>query len=243
MFKLFDNLLYTGKPDWLGLPKATLVTVGRIWRPTDQNTLPPNAAYLQQLAGEIAAQAGANPIVLDVEHLSVDTNPAHRTILIDIAIEFARQSPHRNVGYYGLTPKRDYWRAIGNLAGIPYSQWESENDNRIEIGRNCQIHFPSLYTFYNDHATWKVYAERNIAEARRYHGRKPIYAYLWPQYHDSNAALRGQYLPADLWYDQLEHVAKYADGAVLWGGWQETWNENAPWWIATKCFMKRQGVS
>ncbi|MDO9084545.1 MAG: hypothetical protein Q7U56_14825, partial [Humidesulfovibrio sp.] len=97
------------------------------------------------------------------------------------------------------------------------------------------IIFPSLYTFYDDPAGWKKYAIATIQEAKRY--GKPVYPFLWYQYHDSNKLLGGKPIPAAIWRMQLETCLKYADGVVIWGGYKELWSEEAAWWQETKTFM------
>jgi len=98
-----------------------------------------------------------------------------------------------------------------------------------------EVIFPSLYTFYNDQKSWDIYAKGMIEEARRYN--KPVYVFLWPEFHVSNRILKGKEIPAKFWRHQLELCRGLADGIVIWGGWQERWKEDAPWWIETKAFL------
>src|SRR5262249_4133499 len=104
--------------------------------------------------------------------------------------------------------------------------------------------FPSLYTYYPDQAGWVAYAKANLSEARRLAPGKPVYCFLWPQYHDSST-LAYQFLPVDYWKLQLQTCRQYADGIVILGcvgkdgkmnGWL-TWDDNAPWWQATIQFV------
>ena len=63
--------------------------------------------------------------------------------------------------------------------------------------------------------------------------------FLWPRYEENKPTdVTGQYMPADFWRLQLETCRQYADGIVIWGGWQEQWDENAPWWVETKKFLQ-----
>jgi hypothetical protein len=81
------------------------------------------------------------------------------------------------------------------------------------------------------------YLEANLAETkriRRVYGKyeSPIYPYLWWRKHDNSRDL-----DADIWELTLREVldkSTGADGAILWGGWQVTWDETAPWWLAVK---------
>jgi hypothetical protein len=72
---------------------------------------------------------------------------------------------------------------------------------------------------------------------------KPVYVFLWPEYHDSNAALRGTQIDAKYWRTQLETARKFADGIVIWGGYDllknrpRKWNEEDAWWKETRNFL------
>ena len=102
--------------------------------------------------------------------------------------------------------------------------WKDRNKFFASLANHVDVVFPSLYTFYNDQAGWEQYATANIAEARKYN--KPVYAFIWPQYHGSNATIGGQHIAGDYWRKQLETVYQYADGVVIWAGWgwQNDWD-------------------
>jgi hypothetical protein len=59
--------------------------------------------------------------------------------------------------------------------------------------------------------------EENVARMRSY-GSKPVYAYLWLRYHDSNAKLKGQEV-ADYLAEAMAALPYFcgARGTVLWG--------------------------
>jgi hypothetical protein len=126
-----------------------------------------------------------------------------------------------------------------------YQSWREENDQLRSLAGAVDVLFPSLYTMYPDQAGWRKYAIAQIEEARRYGNGKPVYVFLWPQYHESNLILGGRYLPADYWLFELMTAKEYADGIVIWGGWSSDnrpveWDENAAWWKVTKEFMKNR---
>src|SRR5207249_9613783 len=77
---------------------------------------------------------------------------------------------------------------------------------------------PSRYTFYDDAQGWVKYALANVAEARRIADGRPVYPFLWPQYHYSNARLGSQYIDGNLWSLELRTMYAHADGLVIWGG-------------------------
>jgi hypothetical protein len=100
---------------------------------------------------------------------------------------------------------------------------------------------PSLYTFYDsphDRSDWVRWARMTLTEARRY--GKPVYPFLWPQFHESDPKVAGKPVPGDYWQMELETVHPLADGIILWGGWsngrQTPWDEQTEWWQVTKRF-------
>jgi hypothetical protein len=141
-----------------------------------------------------------------------------------------------NLGLYGILPIRDYWRAIDPVKKL---LWQAENDKLESLVDFVDVLYPCCYTFYDDRAGWVKYATANIQEARRLSKGKPVIVFLWPQYHNSNATLIGQLIPSDYWRLQLETAKQYADGVVIWGGFQVQWDELAPWWIETKDFISK----
>ena len=53
----------------------------------------------------------------------------------------------------------------------------------------------------------------------------------------AQAPRAASYLPDAYWKMELETAKQYADGVVIWGGWTETWDNNASWWLDTQQFM------
>jgi len=152
------------------------------------------------------------------------------------------EKPKLRIGYYGVLPIRDYW--VPNRytkADADYAAWQAGNRALRKLADHTDVIFPSLYTFYDDPKGWEKYAVANMEEARIYH--KPVYPFLWPEYHDSNKSLSGKELPPDLWRRELEISRQYADGIVVWGGYKKDWREDALWWQETKRFMLKQTAS
>ena len=247
-FLVFDGTLYSNKPDLsaYGIRPITLAYAGEFgpdWF-KDINRLPDLSA-VQAVAQE--AQQKGYGVVLDIEHWPLTGSPDvvrdSLTKYITVLNWFRAAAPGLSVGYYGRPPLCDYWRAILDPSSQAYLSWMAENDQLGILASAVDVLFPSLYTFYPDQAGWKKYAIAQIKEARRYGGGKPVYVFLWPQYHDSNPLLGGSYLPADYWLLELQTAKQYADGIVIWGGWGSDnrpaeWDENAAWWKVTKKFMK-----
>lgn len=247
-FLVLDATLYKNKPNLaVHRIKPLHVVYGhKFWNDTKPMDNLPAETTTKQLARDAVLQAGETGLTcIDIEHwpLHGDSQVVAQSTAkyIQIAKWFHAISPTLKIGYYGNLPLRDYWRAIKGTNDRKYREWQTENDRIKAIASAVDVLFPSLYTFYPDKNGWEKYAVAQIREARRFN--KPIYVFLWPQYHDSNRFLRGKYISADFWRFQLETAHKYADGIVIWGGWADNgpaeWDENAPWWGVTKTFMER----
>jgi hypothetical protein len=250
-FLVFDGTLYSDKPDLsvYGI-RPIKVVYAQEFSPDwfkDANRLPPQSA-VQAVAQK--AKLRGNEVVLDIEHWPPRGSPdlVHDSLTkyMTVLDWFRVAAPGLAVGYYGLPPIRDYWRAIKGTESQEHKSWRDENDQLRSLAGAVDVLFPSLYTFYPYQPGWKKYAIAQIEEARRIGGGKPISVFLWPQYHNSNRILGGRDLPADYWLLELETAKEYADGIVIWGGWgtdnrPAKWYENASWWKLTKEFMKNKG--
>lgn len=246
-FPVFDAMLYRNKPD---LSAAGLLPIvgayaghfGDTWHRVPSQ-FPPKGK-VQQVAREAVGKASL--AFLDIEHWpqkgSQVTVADSVNKYVQVAQWFREAAPGLALGYYGIPPLQDYWRAIDSTSSAEYVSWMSDNDRLRPLANTVDIFFPSLYTFYDDREGWRRQAIAQIAEARRYGGGKPIYVFLWPQFHDSNPDLAWKYLPTDFWRLELDTARQYADGIVIWGGWgpendSVEWNERAPWWTTTKAFL------
>lgn len=243
-FLIFDATLYRNKPDLssLGIKPIRVIDRG-IWPPAGDTASTPDKDLVKALAQKLPKDG--IPVVLDFEQWPLNGNvevvSASISKLIAVVAMFKKYAPETPFGFYGVLPIRDYWRAIEGESKPKYLEWQAENDRLAPIEREVDALFPSLYTFYDDQDGWRKYAKAQICEARRI-SRKPIFAFLWPEYHDSNSKLKGTYIDARFWRIQLEAIRNFADGVVIWGGYDlvrngpRDWDENAPWWQQTKRF-------
>lgn len=246
-FVVFDGTLYAGKPDLSvhGIRPVSIAYTGAFglhWF-KNSDTLP-DMSVVQKIARE--AQARNAPVVIDIEHWPLSGDPtkvrASLSKYMTVLQWFKDAAPGLAVGYYGAPPLRDYWKSLNSPRSKEWASFARENDQLRPLAGAVDIIFPSLYTFYTDRGGWIRYAYAQIAEARRTSNGKPVYVFIWPQYHDSNPSLKGAFLPADFWRLQLQMAKRYADGVVIWGGWSPkgrmTWDDNAAWWKVTTDFMK-----
>ena len=240
-FRIFDGLLYSPMPDLrpLGMPK--LRDAGSIWSANQPHTEVDPAGVA---AAVRAVKRLTNDYYFDLEEWTVSNAPmdvinSNIDKLAQVARIARQTAPDAKFGFYDQVPRGNYWPILLNRTA-DLAQWHDINKRSAAVAANIDYCFPSLYTFYNDVAGWKTSAGSVLAEARQY--GKPVYPFLWPRFHNSNAALKMAYIPRDFWREELEFCRDHADGCVLWGGFKELWDENAPWWEETKAFATAMGL-
>lgn len=234
-FKVFDALLQRDKPNLsaLGMEKINVVYEVKLF---NLKASPPSMEILPNAAKAVALEAPTTGVtVLDVERWHGLGNARDR--YAGLINEIRSFRPDLQLGYFGVVPKGDYWRAITGIGHVHYNSWQAENTSFQNVSDCVDAMFPAVYTFYADRAGWIKQATAAVAEARRIAAGKPVYAFMWYRYHDSNKALKGVEIPSDVWLEELNTMKKLADGVVIWGGYLEKWNENAKWWKATKQFL------
>jgi len=246
-FVVFDGTLYKNKPslETYHVRPITVLYESRLFAANQSPVAVPPEPIVRSLAYEL--RDSPEPVVLDIERwpLKGDGLTVQSTVgkFLSVLSWVKGEAPSVPFGIYGTVPVPDYWRAIRDPASVEFRSWQQDNDRLEEISNRVDALFPSIYTFYTDRQGWVTYAIAQIAEAKRKAKGKPVYAFLWPQYHESNRVLGLRPLDPDYWELQLNTVHQHADGLVIWGGWgangPESWNEEAPWWQVTKQFMRR----
>jgi hypothetical protein len=247
-FRVFNGMFFAGQPDLrrYGMEPIHIIDRG-IWRNEADRRGPPDPAILRQTLARLPDDGA--PVVINVENFDPgvadpQASAAALRRLIQIHDAFRAAAPRRALGHYSMLPGRDYWRAVRGPGSPPYRAWQRENDRLRSLEQRVDLIFPSLYAFYNDPASWETFAEAQICEARRL-SRKPVYVFLWFEYHPSEQGT-GRFIPPDYWRRQLETARRYADGVVIWGGYDiansrlRTWDPRAPWWRETEAFLSRQ---
>ena len=248
-FIVFDATLYKNKPSFSGYPirPITLLYEARLFPGNHAPTAMPLEQTVRSIAKE--SQKASDPVILDIERWMLkgdaQTVKANVSRMLTVLSWIKAEAPDIRIGAYGTVPLPDYWRAIRGPVSKEHQAWQQDNDRLEELAAQLDALYPSLYTFYPDRQGWVAYAVAQLTEAKRKAHGKPVYAFLWPQYHESNAKLRLQPVEPEYWELQLHTVYQHADGLVIWGGWgdhgAESWNEEAPWWQVTKRFLKQIG--
>ncbi len=129
--------------------------------------------------------------------------------------------PDLPAGLYGPQPfHRDYWGLSGKDAGQIDGTHKLDAEFWKHIDPHVDFYVASIYVFY-DHPGSVFYIASNIEEnfqRTRQYGNKPVYAYSWLRYHNSNKDIGGQELAP--WLADATAVVPYfygAHGNVLWG--------------------------
>lgn len=246
-FIIFDATLYKDKPslESYHVRPITVLYEAQLFVANQLPAAMPPETIVRSLAYEL--RSSPEPVVLDIERwpLKGDGLAVQSTVgkFLSVLLWMKGEAPSVPFGFYGTVPLPDYWRAIRDPASEEFQSWQQDNDRLGGVSDRVDALFPSIYTFYTDRQGWVTYAIAQIAEAKRKAKGKPVYAFLWPQYHESNRVLGLRPLDPDYWELQLNTVYQHADGVVIWGGWgdhgPESWNEEAPWWQVTKRFLRR----
>lgn len=238
-FRVFQAMFYGNMPDWglYGIEPAYVIDRG-IWN-DEKNSRDANQAKIRAVVAALPADGG--PIIINIENLDLHRrNKAITANVRELALIgswFKTAAGKRPVGYYGLAPLADYWRAIDIPAG-GVRDWQRDNDRAAPINAKLDYIFPSLYTHYRDEAGWVRQAKAMVCEARRISG-KPVYAFIWPEFHPSTVDA-GREVPGEYWRLQLQTLHDVADGVVIWGGYdiqrdrQRPWDDDSAWWRVTR---------
>ncbi|HEX2529272.1 MAG TPA: hypothetical protein VHL31_23620 [Geminicoccus sp.] len=248
-FRLFDTMRFDGKPDDLsvcGLEPLRTVYVGDFWPGRDRDK--PDFGHIEDVLVPKLAKHNYERLVLDIEHWEADQVDD----LVEIVNLMRKLMPGTRFGYYSLVPVRDYWAFQPGKEGrlIVYAE---QNRRWSKLADAVDDLYPTLYAFYKDREGWVRMADGTVAAAKAI--GKPIYPYLWPQYHDKNKKIAREIIEGDFWLQQLDKVYDLGcDGAVIWGSLaggrtpdgkiaRLPWDPDAPWWVQTQAFAREKDIA
>lgn len=247
--KIYDATLYINKniENEKIFPKLNLIYQRKLW--TNWDDIKSREFVDKDKISETAKELlfSDSPYIIDIEHWDVHTlndDIAMKNIdkYIEVITLFKKLRPDLKFGFYGVLPNRDYWSSISSDFE-KINNWNIINKRLKKLAEYVDIICPSLYTFYDNEEDWNIYAIENIKRAKEY--GKPIYAFIWPQFHRSNKVIGGEYLGSDFFKNQL-NLLKNIDSIVIWGGWDSSkigkerkleWKEENDWWKITKAFI------
>jgi hypothetical protein len=226
-FALYDNMYYRGKPNTTqdGFVVSNILYEAVIWpHKVNYGVLPDRHAYEAMVRAHIA---NPGPLVIDIEELPLRGSPdearQHLETLSTLADWAHAAAPGKIIGFYGTNTLTRV-----SPADVQYAR---------ELARHVDAFFPPAYTFDDDRATWQQRAQDAVAEAHALDPAKPVYFYLWPQYHD-NTPKQFQFVDAAYWTFQLEIASHLSNGIVLWSPGKYDWNDSTGWWTATQRFAR-----
>jgi hypothetical protein len=267
-FRAFDAMRFEAKPNLasVGLEQLYVVYDSELLPTPEKGN--PNEVVIRRIARE--ASARRQVLVINVEHWPVDIRSATdqevgRSIarLRTIAGWVRNERPDVKFGFFGILPIRDYWTPYLYRTGVKraptdawwaerlpayaqsFKEWERANDRVAELADRVDYTFPDLYTFHDDRDGWQVFAMANLDAAKRY--GKPVFPFLWMDYHYGEERLRNIPLRAEDWRLELDLVRTNAQGLVIWGGWKfprglpayrVPWDASLAWWDVTRRFVE-----
>ncbi|MGH8656361.1 MAG: hypothetical protein ACREYE_31110 [Gammaproteobacteria bacterium] len=251
-FDVYIETNYRNQPDLsqYGAKNLRMIYAQNFWsKGQDRQLLPSKDRVINYVANGyngIGHKDYTRPLVLDLEHWSLgggsDAQVASRVEKLITVLEWVKSAaPKAKVGYYGTVPTSGYWPTQQPSSDPRYKSWQTKNDRAQALADRVDAFFPSLYPVSANQAAWVRYAVGAANEAKRVGNGKPIYIYINPRYH-SNAddGLAFQTVPKDFIALQLKTIKQVgAAGVVIWGANNagNQWNENLPWWQATKEFL------
>lgn len=245
-FRIFNAFLYKDMPDLSDLCIEP-INVMYAWEFFPRGaqkgnlSLPTKSQYMKA----ITKIKEKNKItVIDIEHWPLK-NASERVIsrsvenYLDLISIIKNETPNIIIGYYGVVPTIDFSRSKNYLGGKRFNEWVEENNRVEKIANVVDAVFPSLYTINSNRQSWIGRAKSHIAESIRLAPSKPIYPFIWPNYHEQGGKYPiGYEVDSEYWVLQLEYLRDNADGIVLWGGNNITWNKNMKWWKELVRFVK-----
>jgi hypothetical protein len=247
-FFIFNSMQYQNMPDLSGrgFHPIQLINETSIFTSTTVKT--PDTAKIRTLALQSSTQPSI-PVVLDIEAWSYSNLLLDSTIGMFLAvIKTFKQYDSGPMGFYGVVPNDAYsWGNIEPLGSAHYIAWQELNGELSPVADQIELFFPSFYTDDNDTVSWNSFVTSTLSELKKYHGSKPVYAFLWPQYHDGTPN-QYQYLDSLVWRYELETLYPLVDGVVIWSssktlpGVSSVWNESWPWWQVTQEFIEEHRI-
>ncbi|MEO9021429.1 MAG: T9SS type A sorting domain-containing protein [Ginsengibacter sp.] len=249
-FKLYKQVRYKNTPTSL-MPFLQPFVIANQNNLTDLSTNLPRQSGIDSFA--LTCQPGV-PVCLDLEtwpyYPSADLTNTINNFLTTISY-FKATNTSSPIGFYGVPPKQAYqWSSIdpvNNPSG--YAGWKSISDNLAPVAKNVDVFQPSFYTYDTDTSGWRKMVDTTIAALKRYSTTKPIYAFIWPQYHQGTDPVQLQFIDTSIWRYQLETLYNRADGVIIWTSNKNpdnttiSWDVNMPWWQTTKSFMVAKKLS
>lgn len=214
---------------------------------TDGSQLPPGAWY-DSVAKQLNPRHGW--VLVDHEDWGEATQAQRLATASNFATmykEMKSRRPDLKFAFYGYGIKHDNTRPSLGPDSPDYQAWQRMSEDYAEMLAVVDGLCPTLYFWCTEAEDGLAFTKARspglfrgyLADARRLldtYGAKdrPIYPYIWWRKHDATKDLEDW-----IWRDMLTTTMAMADGFVLWGGYQQTWD---PWerWVRVFSSVTRQ---
>lgn len=196
---------------------------------------------------------GNHPVTLDLETWPYSPGSALTQTIRDFITavnDFKSVNNTSPVGFYGVPPKQAYqWKNIdpvNNPSG--YSTWLNVSNALEPVAEKTDLFQPSFYAYNPDTTAWRKMVDTTLAAIQRYNQNKPIYAYIWPQYHDNSVPYSLQFMDTAIWHFELEVLYDRTNGCIIWTSNKSSdgniisWDPDMLWWQTTKSFMVEKKI-
>ncbi len=237
-FLVFDNMFYAGKPDFSTnglIPNCVVYETSELKAAVAAGQLPDETAFKEKIKRLSLNRPG--PIVIDIEYAYLSKNKKttdaevkqHFKLFITLAHWAHEAAPGHLVGFYGH----------GLFPEEPGKEYGAETK---ELLAAMDAFFPSLYSHGNQSpAQWREKLQFLIQQAHQIAPGKPVYPYIWAQYHEGGPKAL-EFLDADYLTFQLEAArTDGADGVVFWSGNKPAWTDR-PWAQAMLKFVAAKPI-
>jgi hypothetical protein len=229
VFQVLDNLHYKGLPETgpLGMVHCNIIYLHPPKGTEGDAAIPDEQTFKAKVHAQSVIPG---PIVLDLEELNLTGAAGEKNINAFITlVQWTHETaPGSVVGYYGH----------GLFPNPPDKQHMAQ---ALKIAKVVDAFFPSMYTFTDNRDGWKKKLEGLVKQAQEIAPGKPVYPYIWPQYHNGSKKA-GQYLDGDYWAFQMQTAKSVgANGVVLWSS-NNTFEADT-WWPATVKFLSELAKS
>jgi len=204
---------------------------------TDGTKLPPSSWY-------DAAAAGLRPIhgwvLIDHEDWFEATQAQRLATASNFATmyrELKSRRPDLKFAFYAYGIKHHSTYPAFSPSSPDYQAWQRMSDDYAEMLAVVDALCPTLYFWYTEADDGLAFTKARspglfrgyLTDARRLLDQygaptRPVYPYIWWRKHDASKDLEDW-----IWRDMLETTLSLADGFVLWGGYQQTWNRGEAW--------------
>ena len=180
---------------------------------------------------------------VDIRNRSKADVEAAITKFVNVFDWAADEQPGLRMGMYGILP------LPGPVSQTPahVAAWEEAqafvrgirdgvSRPQFDLVKRLDGIFPVFYTSVLDVTDWAPMAVTGSIAAHGY--GKPVYPFLWMNFHEFTRYVPNHVIPDDFWRAQLDTVGQYGGGSTIWGG-GTPFDPSAGWWQETEAFLNQ----